>query len=386
MENFQLYNPVRILFGEGQTANINTYIPENARVLITYGGGSIKRNGVFEQVVVALGERKYVEFGGIEANPRYETLLKALPIIEQEGIDFILAVGGGSVIDGTKFIAAAAKYPDENKWNLIRKGRGATVKDALPFGTVLTISATGSEMNSGAVITKDDTLEKMAFRSEFAYPQFSVVDPAFTLSLPHRQVANGIVDAFVHVLEQYLTYPVGAHVQDRFSEGILQTLVEIGPKIMDDPKDLALRTNLSMCAMMALNGLIASGVPEDWSTHMIGHELTGFFNLDHALTLAIVLPHLLRDQQDIKQSKLAQMGERVFGITEGTENERATATIDAVESFLKRILGKIRLSEHGLSLEDIAKVWERIAERGWKLGERATVDAAAVRRILEKAL
>ncbi|PIE83774.1 MAG: NADH-dependent alcohol dehydrogenase [Bacteroidia bacterium] len=386
MENFQLYNPVRILFGQGQTASINTYIPEAARVLITYGGGSIKRNGVLEQVVVALGSRHFVEFGGIEANPRYETLLKALPIIEQERIDFILAVGGGSVIDGTKFIAAAAKYPDENKWNLIRKGRGASIQAALPFGTVLTIAATGSEMNNGAVVTKGETLEKMAFRSEFTYPQFSVVDPAFTLSLPERQVANGIVDAFVHVLEQYLTYPVGAHVQDRFSEGILQTLFELGPQIMRNPQDLALRTNLSMCAMMALNGLIASGVPEDWSTHMIGHELTGFFDLDHALTLAIVLPHLLRDQLDIKQAKLAQMGNRVFGITLGTEQERAAETIDTIEAFLERILGKIRLSDHGVSLEQAAKVWERMEERGWKLGERATVDAAAVRRILEKAI
>lgn len=386
MESFELYNPVRIEFGVGQTEKLNALVPLGARVFLTFGGGSIKRTGVYDQVVQALGDRHIVEFGGIEANPHYETLLKALPIIETERIDFLLAVGGGSVVDATKFIAAAALYPDEDKWNVIWRKRGGSISQALPFGVVLTLAATGSEMNSGAVITRVSTQEKLAFSSPHTFPQFSIVDPSFTLTLPPRQVANGIVDAFVHVLEQYLTYPSDARLQDRFAEGILSTLLEIGPEVLAHPEDVELRKNLSMCAMMALNGLIASGVPQDWSTHMIGHELTGFFGIDHARTLAIVLPHLLRDQLAVKQAKLAQCGERVFGITLGEETDRAMRTIDAIQHFFVGMMGPLSLSAEGVSLEQTARVWERMADRGWQLGERGTVDASAVERILRAAI
>ena len=387
MNSFELYNPVRVFFGEGQVSHIDEQIPKDARVLLTYGGGSIHRTGIYDAVRRALGARYVVDFGGIEPNPHYETLIKALPIIESEGITFILAVGGGSVIDGTKFIAAAAQYSGEDKWMLLQNPTLATAIEAMPFGTVLTLAATGSEMNNGAVITRAQTQEKFAFHNPTTFPKFSIVDPSYTLSLPIRQVANGVVDAFVHVVEQYLTYPVDARVQDRFAEGLLQTLVEIGPAVLKTPNDMGLRSNLSMAAMLALNGWIATGVPEDWSTHLIGHELTALFHLDHGLTLAIVLPHLLRDQLQYKQAKLIQCGERVFGITQGTEKERALQTIDAIERFFLTMYdGKLRLADYGIAREQVAEAWQRIGARRWKLGENRTIDAAAVERILTAAL
>lgn len=387
MNSFELYNPVRVFFGEGQVAHIDEQIPKDARVLLTYGGGSIHRTGVYDAVRHALGARYVVDFGGIEPNPHYETLIKALPIIASEGINFILAVGGGSVIDGTKFIAAAAQFSGEDKWMLLQNPKLADTFVAMPFGTVLTLAATGSEMNNGAVITRAETQEKFAFHSATTFPRFSIVDPTYTLSLPIRQVANGVVDAFVHVIEQYLTYPVNAYVQDRFAEGLLQTLVEIGPALLQTPNDMVLRSNLSMSAMLALNGWIATGVPEDWATHLIGHELTALFHLDHGLTLAIVLPHLLRDQFQYKKAKLVQCGERVFGICGGTEDERASRTIDAIEQFfLTMYEGKIRLTDYGIAHEQLTEIWERFAARRWKLGENRTIDAAAVQRILIAAL
>ena len=387
MEPFMFYNPVRLLFGEGQTAAIDQYVPRDARVLITYGGGSILRNGIFDEVTAALGERYVTSFGGIEANPRYETLVKALDVIREHEIDFLLAVGGGSVIDGTKFIVAANAYPGEDKWEMVVKApRPLQLGNVLPYGVVLTLSATGSEMNSGAVISREETHEKFSFNSERVFPQFSVIDPRHQLSLPKRQIANGVVDTFVHVVEQYLTYPVDARVQDRFSEGIMQTLVEVAPKVLESPEDMELRSNLAMAATMGLNGLIATGVPEDWSTHRIGHELTALFGIDHAVSLAIVLPSLLRDQLEAKQAKLAQCGARVFGIAEADEQLAARKTIDAIESFFRVMIGKIRLSDYGVVLGDAAVVWERFADRDWHLGERGTIDAAAVERILTAAL
>lgn len=387
MNPFELYNPVRVFFGEGQVVHIDEQIPQDARVLLTYGGGSIHRNGIYDAVRRALGTRYVVDFPGIEANPHYETLIKAIPIIKNEGINFILAVGGGSVIDGTKFIAAAACYDGDDKWLLLQNPKIAEKVQAMSFGAVLTLAATGSEMNNGAVITRAQTQEKFAFHSATTFPKFSIVDPAYTLSLPIKQVANGVVDAFVHVVEQYLTYPVDARVQDRFAEGLLQTLLEIGPTILKTPTDMGLRSNLSMVAMLALNGWIAAGVPEDWATHLIGHELTALFHLDHGLTLAIVLPHLLRDQLQYKQAKLVQCGERVFGIKQGNEEERALKTIQAIEHFfLTMYEGKIRLSDYGIDKKQVAVVWKRMEQRRWKLGENRTIDAAAVERILTAAL
>ncbi len=271
MQNFTFHNPTKILFGEGQIAQIGAEIPAQARVLITYGGGSIKKNGTLGDVRTALAGRKVFEFGGIEPNPTYETLMQAVALARTEAIDFLLAVGGGSVIDGTKFISAAIPFAGD-PWDILSKR--ARIETAVPFGSVLTLPATGSEMNSGAVITRKASVDKLAFMNPLLYPQFSVLDPVKTYSLPPRQVANGIVDAFVHVIEQYLTYPAGGAVQDRFAEGLLLTLIEEGPKALASPENYEVRANIMWCATLALNGLISTGVPQDWTTHMIGHELT----------------------------------------------------------------------------------------------------------------
>lgn len=384
---FTLYNPVRIHFGEGMLEKLDQEIPQEARVLLTFGGGSVKSTGLYDRVIAQLGKRHVVPFGGIEPNPHFETLLKALPLIREEKLDFILAVGGGSVIDGSKFIAAAALYPHEDPWYILRpKEKAHIVTQALPLGTVLTISATGSEMNNGGVITRAATQEKYGFHTEACFPRFSIVDPTITLTLPPHQVANGVVDAFIHVTEQYLTYPTNAMVQDGFAEALLRTLLEIGPILKENPQNIEARANLSMAAMVALNGWIATGVPEDWATHRIGHELTALFGLDHAVTLAIVLPHLLRDQLEGKRGKLAQCAKRVFNCQAQDETEQAEYCIERIEHFLNTMLPHCTLRELGIPRGRVLTIPNRLEARGWALGERRTVDHIATRRILEAAL
>lgn len=278
MQNFTFQNPTKILFGKGQIAHIDQEIPAGAKVLLTYGGGSIKRNGVYDQVKQALNGRPVLEFGDIEPNPRLETLLRAVEQVRAANVEFLLAVGGGSVLDGTKFIAAASCFAGD-PWDIV--ARGAAVDHAVPLGAVLTLPATGSEMNPFAVITKWATREKLPFSSPLVYPRFSVLDPETSFTLPPRQISNGIVDAFVHTMEQYMTYPAAAPLQDRMAESILRTLIEEGPKTLANPGDYESRANVMWCATMALNGLIAVGVPQDWATHMIGHELTALHNVDH---------------------------------------------------------------------------------------------------------
>ena len=300
MHNFDFHNPTRVLFGQGQIATLSTLVPEGARVLMLYGGGSIRANGVYDEVKSALAAHTVLEFGGIEPNPTYETLMRAVELVRAERIDFLLAVGGGSVIDGTKFIAAGSLL-EEDPWTAIFEQRAASVQSALPFGAVLTLPATGSEMNSAAVVTRKATQEKRAFASRHVFPRFAVLDPTKTYTLPTRQVGNGVVDAFVHVMEQYLTTPVDAKVQDRFAEGLLLTLIEDGPRALGEPENYDVRANLMWTATLALNGLIGVGVPQDWSTHMIGHELTALYDLDHAQTLAVVLPAMLRVRRILQQ-------------------------------------------------------------------------------------
>jgi NADP-dependent alcohol dehydrogenase len=380
--NFDFYNPTRILFGEGQIAALSSHVPHGARVLMLYGGGSIRANGVYDEVKAALAGHTVFEFGGIEPNPTYETLMQAIELVRREQVDFLLAVGGGSVIDGTKFIAAGALL-DEDPWTILEK-RGANVSAALPFGTVLTLPATGSEMNAGAVITRKATQEKFAFGSVHVYPKFSVLDPAKTFSLPARQVGNGIVDAFVHTMEQYLTYPAGAKVQDRFAEGLLQTLVEEGPKALAEPHNYEVRANLMWCATLALNGLIGAGVPQDWATHMVGHELTALYQLDHAQTLAIVLPAMLRVRREAKRDKLLQYAARVWNITEGSEDARIDAAIERTEAFFRQVGVGTRLPDYQLGREVIAPVLKALeAHRMVKLGERRDVTLEVSRKVLE---
>jgi NADP-dependent alcohol dehydrogenase len=381
MFKFNFQNPTKIIFGEGRIKEVSKEIDKNLRILVTYGGGSIKKNGVLDQVKTALKGYSLFEFAGIEPNPSYETLMKAVELVQKEKIDYILAVGGGSVIDGTKFIAAAVNFHGD-PWDLLAKQ--AAVESALPFGCILTLPATGSEMNSGAVVTRRSIQTKLPFSSPLLYPQFSVLDPTTTYSLPTVQISNGVVDAFVHVVEQYLTYPVNAKVQDRFAEGLLLTLIEEGPIALQEPQNYDVRANIMWCATLALNGLIGVGVPQDWATHMIGHELTAMYGLDHAQTLAIVLPSVLTVMKEQKQTKLLQYAERVWGICDGEDAERIDMAILKTRSFFESLNVKTRLSDYGIENEGIGKLVTQLEQHGMvKLGEKRNITPEISRKVLE---
>ena len=385
MHNFDFYNPTQILFGQGQIAALSKLVPAGARVLMLYGGGSIKQNGVYEQVQQALTGHTVLEFSGIEPNPTYETLMRAVAIVKAEKIDFLLAVGGGSVIDGTKFVAAAALL-DGDPWQILEVG-AKVIKAALPFGSVLTLPATGSEMNSASVVTRHATLEKRAFMSRHVYPKFSILDPTVTYTLPLRQVGNGVVDAYAHVMEQYLTYPADAPVQDRFAEGLLLTLIEEGPKAISQPDNYAVRANVMWSATLALNGLIGAGVPQDWATHLVGHELTALYNLDHAQTLAVVLPSMLRARKEGKRAKLLQYAARVWNLTDGDEDSRIEAAIARTQDFFEQMGVKTRLRDYGLDQASVDAVVGALEKANLvKLGEAGDVDAQVSRKVLEMSL
>ncbi len=382
MNNFDFYNPVKILFGEGKIGEIGNEIPKDALIMMTYGGGSIKRNGIYDQVIKSLSAFKIIEFGGIEPNPKYETLMKAVELGRTKKVDFILAVGGGSVLDGTKFISAAIPFAGNDPWDILKKPGKIEISNAIPYGTVLTLPATGSEMNMYAVISRDSTTEKLSFGHPLVFPKFSVLDPVVTYSLPDNQIANGVVDAFVHVIEQYLTYPVKAYIQDRWAEGLLQTLIEMGPKALTSPLNYDVRANVMWSCTLATNGILSLGVPTDWATHTIGHELTAFFGLDHAVTLAIVLPSLLRDTKEEKRQKILQFAERIWNIKVGTEDRIVDEAIEKTEAFFQSLNVKTRLSDYGITKEQIRPIIQRFEERRWKLGENKSIDSERIQRIL----
>jgi NADP-dependent alcohol dehydrogenase len=382
MKNFDFYNPVKILFGKGKIAEISKHIPKNAKVLITYGGGSVKKNGVLDQVHNALQGFSYCEFGGIEPNPSYETLMKAVVIVKEKNIDYLLAVGGGSVIDGTKFIAAASLYTGDCAYDICSKQ--APVTDAIPLGTVLTLPATGSEMNANAVITIKETKEKFAFYSSLVMPEFSVLDPETTYSLPKRQIANGVVDAFVHVLEQYLTYPTNSPVQDYMAEGILKTLIVEGKKAYEEElPTYENRANIMWSATLALNGLLSCGVITDWSTHKIGHELTALHGVDHAASLAIVLPGIIESVRDKRKDKLLQYAKNVLNIDcDNKEYVLDNVVIETIKLF--SLLGvKTKLSDYGIGEETINIIVNRFKDRGQKyIGFASDVEIEDLKDIL----
>jgi NADP-dependent alcohol dehydrogenase len=385
MLNFDFFNPTHILFGRNRIADLPKVVPADARVLLLYGGGSIKANGIFDQVQAALEGHAVHEFGGIEPNPSYETLMRAVELVRSERIDFLLAVGGGSVIDGTKFVAAAALF-EGDPWQILER-RGGNIAQVLPFGAILTLPATGSEMNSGAVITRKSLQAKVPFSNRLVFPKFSILDPSTTFTLPARQVGNGVVDAFAHVMEQYMTYPVNSPVQDRFAEGLLQTLIEEGPKVIAAPDDYEVRANLMWCATLALNGLIGAGVPQDWATHMLGHELTALYNLDHAQTLAIVMPAMLQVRRESKRAKLLQYAERVWSLRDGDDDARIDAAIERTRTFFEEMGVKTRLGDYGLGADAIdAVVGQLEAHRLVTLGERRDVTPEVSRQVLELTL
>jgi NADP-dependent alcohol dehydrogenase len=379
---FTYHNPVKIIFGEGRIADLAGEIPAGARILLTYGGGSIKANGVYEQVQRALAGREHGEFGGIEPNPSYETLMRAVAQARAERIDFLLAVGGGSVLDGTKFIAAAIPFAGD-PWDICAKQ--APVQAAVPLGAVLTLPATGSEMNGNAVVSRTATREKLYFGSQLVLPRFAVLDPATTRSLPPRQVGNGIVDAWVHVCEQYLAARPPSPVQDRQAEAILLALAELGPRAVADRGDPAVLAGVMWAATNALNGLIGCGVRQDWATHMIGHELTAFAGLDHAQTLAVVLPQLLRHRRAAKRARLLQYAERVWGVRDGGEDARIEAGIARTEAFFRAVGVPTRLADYRVGAEVAERIAARFAERGTRAGEDQDIDAAAARAIVAAA-
>ena len=383
MLNFEFKNPTKIIFGKDTISKLSSEIPKDSKVLILFGGGSIKKNGIYEQVKQALSDFEVVEFGGIPANPEYEVLLKALEIIKTQNITYLLAVGGGSVIDGTKFLSSAALYDGDTPWEILSKYIRTEV--GMPFGTVLTMPATGSEMNSGAVITRAETKEKMGMGGPGLFPQFSILDPQVIQSIPKRQLANGITDAFTHVLQQYMTYPTKAYLQDRFAESIMQTLVQIAPSVIADPSNHEIASNYMWSCTMALNGLIQKGVPTDWAVHAIGHELTALYGIDHARTLAIIAPSHYRINFESKKQKLAQFAERIFGITDGSIDEKAMKGIEKMEAFFHSLDIPTHLSEYIEDYQGTAeKIEESFTERKWlALGENKTVTPQMVNEIVE---
>ncbi len=383
MLNFDFYNPTHIAFGQGRIADLATLVPADARVLILLGGESARKNGTLNEVRAALGSRQIAEFNGIEPNPSFETLMLAVEQVKKENIDFLLAVGGGSVLDGTKFVAAATLYDGDP--TEILKSFGGKVTKAMPFGSVLTLPATGSEMNNGGVITIKAIGAKLPFLSKHVFPRFSVLDPTKTYTLPQRQLANGVVDAFIHVMEQYLTYPVGGFIQDRFAESLLLTLIEHGPQAVESTDYIA-RANLMWTATLALNGLIAAGVPSDWGTHMIGHEITAKYGIDHARTLAVVLPAMMQIRRVAKHEKLLQYAKRVWDITEGSDDEIIDAAIAKTRAFFESLGLPTRLSAYDIGEDGITAIIKQLEAHGMvALGERHELTLAESRKVLEAA-
>ncbi len=387
MNNFQFKNPTKLIFGKGEIASLSSELNKNIKYMITYGGGSIKRNGVYDQVIEALKGFDYVEFGSIEPNPQYSTLMKGVELAKSEKVEMLIAVGGGSVIYGTKFMATAINYtPKGEPWDFMLNQSLYEEVIPMPLAAVLTLPATGSEMNNAAVVSRKESGEKLAFKHPLNYPVFSILDPQVCYSLPVKQRANGIIDTFCHTLEQYLTYPTDSRVQDRFAEGVLLTLKEIGSDVISKDSDYDTMANFMLSATMGLNGFLGMGVPQDWATHMIGHELTALYGLDHGVTLAIVGPSLMNVMREEKCEKLIQYGERVWGINSGGKQERIDATIAATRSFYESMGVKCKLSEYGIGDDKFEYIAQLFRARGWNLGEKCSITPERVVEILKGAL
>lgn len=379
MNNFVFQNPTKLIFGKGQIAKLSEELTKGKKIMVTFGGGSVKNNGVYDQVVAALEGFDFVEFWGIEPNPKVETLRKAVEQCKREGVEFLLAVGGGSTLDGTKLIAAAAKI-EADAWELVCNPK--LYDGTLPFASVMTLPATGSEMNRGAVISNLATGEKYSFYN--TYPVFSILDPEATFSLPKFQIACGLADTFVHIMEQYLTITDCSPLMDRWAEGVVQTIVEVAPKALTEQKEYDAMATFMLSATMGLNGFVAMGVPQDWATHMIGHEITALTGTTHGQTLVIVLPGVMNVLREQKGGKIVQFGERVWGIKEGSKDERIDKTIEATEQFFRSLGLATRLSELSIGEDVVSEIVHRFSERGTLLGESKNIDYRLVEEILRQ--
>jgi NADP-dependent alcohol dehydrogenase len=384
--NFNYYNPSRIFFGKDRLGELDNQVPKDAKVLMLYGGGSAKKYGTLDKVKANLGKRTVLEFGGIQPNPRYDTMIKAVKIVREEGINFLLAVGGGSVMDGTKFVALAAEYRGNNAADLLLdESSHSRISKVIPLGTVVTLPATGSEMNSGGVINYEDG--KLVFANPLIFPRFSIIDPTLSFTLPKIQIANGVIDTFIHTTDEYLTYPAEGRFQDRAAEGLLMTLIEIGKKTLDNPTDYDARANLMWCSSMALANIISVGVPRDFTSHMLGHELTAMFGIDHAQTLAVIAPSVWTIMKEPKRGKLLQCAERVWDITRGSEDQRIDEAIDKTRKFFESLGVKTHLSDYGVTADKINNLVRALEKHGQtKLGEHGTVTLEISRKIYENAM
>lgn len=382
MQNFEFYCPTKMVFGKGSIAKLSELICKDKKVLMVYGGGSIKKNGVYDQVKEALKNHTVIEFSGIEPNPAYETCMKAVEVVKSEKIDFLLAVGGGSTLDGTKFIAAAAKYKGSDPYEFVKND--SPIEDALPLGSVMTLPATGSEMNCGAVISKRETQEKFAFHSPVVFPKFSIVDPETTFSLPIQQVRNGIVDTFVHTMELYATYDVNTPLQDSWALGLIKTLIQEAPKVLANNSDYEAKANICWCATCGLNYWLALGTVQDWSTHRIGHELTAIYGLAHGQSLAVVLPRLWTERKAVKAGKIAKLAREVFGCSESDDMKAADCAIIKTEEFFRSLGMKTKLAEYEVNpIEAAEKISKRFKERETLLGEDSKITPEMVYDILK---
>ncbi|CAI3939239.1 Alcohol dehydrogenase YqhD [Commensalibacter communis] len=385
LQNFEFCNPTRIVFGQETIKKLDDLIPATAKVLIIIGGGSVRKNRTLSEVEAALGNRQFAVFEGIEPNPTFETSMKAVEKIRQENFDFLLGVGGGSVMDATKFIAGAVHYKGD-AWEIVTNG-GSNITSVVPFGFVPTLPATGSEMNCGGVISRKSTNDKLPIHNDLLYPLFSILDPTKTYSLPKNQVANGVADAFVHIMEQYLTYPIHAAVPDRFAEGLLLTLIEEGPRTLNNPEDYEARANFIWAATMALNGLIGAGVPQDWATHMIGHELTILYGIDHGRTLSILLPSLMNEMRKDKHGKLVQYGRRVWGLQGNDEEKIIDEAIAKTRAFFESLGIQTYLKDYDVDSSAVNKVVEQLNRHQLTaLGEKGNISPEVARRIVEASL
>lgn len=387
MNNFDFCNPTRILFGEGAAEGLRSYIPQDAKVLVVYDA-IIEHIGTLDKVLSHVPNTVF-KFNKIESNPKFEVLMEAVELVRKEKIDFILAVGGGSTMDGAKFISIASNNEafigNESEILHVEPMTDKRITQSIPLATVVTLPATGSEMNPHAVISRGE--DKLGISSPFIYPAVSVLDPTYTFTLPASQLANGIADSFIHTAEQYITFPAEGRFQDRTAEGILRTLVEVADTNLNEPKNYDARANLMWCSTMALNGLIGSGVPVDFATHMIGHEVTSLFGIAHAPSLVIIMPALWRVRKQQKWEKLLQYAERVWDITEGTEEEKIDLAIDKTEEFFRSLGLKTRFSEHGLSFEQVEGVLTLLEKHNMtNLSETGDLDLSWSRKILQEAM